>query len=194
MTYFALVFAAIVLVFLAALVGPTIAKALQKSRHARLRFLGAAIMQIVTSPLALLMGADILSGLGYRKLCATTMGAGTFYYFVTLHGTGGSALTSSTDVYAATGLGELATGNGYTAGGKTAGTVTVTTTNLDTPDVVWTAAGGNIGPASYAAVWCNTSNSITGAKFVCTKDMSASPQTASDGNPITVSVANLVGF
>lgn len=140
--------------------------------------------------------SDITNALGIRKFLASLLANGSSaYLFATLHGTGGSALSSTTDAYASSGIGELATGNGYTAGGKTCGTITVdSNTNIDTPDVVWTASGGNIGPASYIAFWINSTNSITGAHLVCVKDYSGSPQTASTGNTITGTITDLIGF
>lgn len=140
--------------------------------------------------------ADITSALGFRQLLATTFANNSnFFYFATLHGAGGSALTSATVSYAGSGSGELATANGYTAGGKTCGTASVdSNTKVDTPDVVWTASGAGIGPVSYVALWCNTTNSITGAYLVAVKDSSSSPQTASSGQTMTVSIADLISF
>jgi len=59
-------------------------------------------------------------------------------------------------------LAELGAGNGYTAGGEdaqntlaeSAGTATVTGTKI-----VWTAAGGTIGPFQYAVLYNDTSAS-----------------------------------
>jgi len=138
--------------------------------------------------------ADKTNCLGFRKLEATTMAA--MYYFVTLHGTGGSALDTTTDAWTGAGMaGELSAGYGYTQGGVALGQGSVASnTNIDTSDAVWTASGGAIGPASYCALWCNTSNSMTGAKLVSVKDSSADPQTATDGQTMTGSLANPVQY
>jgi hypothetical protein len=138
--------------------------------------------------------ADITNALGFRKLEATTMAA--MYYFATLHDAGGSALDATVDAWTGVGMaGELGTGFGYTQGGVALGQGSVATnTNVDTADAVWTASGGSIGPASYCAIWCNTTNTMTGAKLISVKDSSASPQTATDGQTMTGTLANPIQY
>jgi hypothetical protein len=131
--------------------------------------------------------ADFTASTGFRDLLAAA--AAGFNYWVTLHDDTGGFVAG--DVYAAGVRGELPTGNGYTRGDKA---VTLTHTSgtggvLDGADAVWTAAGGNIGPASYAALWVST-GTITGAKLVSVKDMAATPQTATDGNTMTYTVVD----
>lgn len=56
-------------------------------------------------------------------------------------------------------LTEIAAGNGYTAGGATVssnGTRSVGTMTLDGDQVVWTAAGGAIGPFRYTDLYNDT--------------------------------------
>lgn len=59
-------------------------------------------------------------------------------------------------------LAEIAAGNGYTAGG-TATTITISettgTTTISGTQVVFTAAGGSIGPFQYAVLYNDTSAS-----------------------------------
>jgi len=139
--------------------------------------------------------ADQTNGLGFRKLSATTMAA--MYYFATLHDAGGSALSASTtDAWTGVGMaGELSTGFGYTQGGVALGQGSVATnTNVDIADAVWTASGGSIGPASYCALWCNTTNTMTGAKFIDSKDASTTPQTATDGQTMTWPQSNPIQY
>lgn len=138
--------------------------------------------------------ADVTNAAGFRALSATRTAA--LYFFATLHGVGGSALTSSTDAWTGSGMaGELSTGFGYTQGGVALGTGSVVSTyNVDTVDAVWTASGGSIGPASYCALWCNTTNTMTGAKLISVKDSSVSPQTATDGQTMTASFVNQVQY
>ena len=128
--------------------------------------------------------ADFTASTGFRDLLAAA--AAGFNYWVTLHDATGGFLPG--DIYSDGIRGELPTGNGYTRGAKS---VALTNTNgvLDGPDAVWTAAGGSIGPASYAALWAST-GTITGAKLVSVKDMSATPQTATDGNTMTYTVVD----
>lgn len=136
--------------------------------------------------------ADITAVTAFKAYVATKLAAS--YYFATLHDTGGSALTASSTVWTTGIAGELATANGYTRGGVALGTGTASTNNVDTADAVWTASGGSIGPASYCALWVNTTNTTTGMTLVSVKDGSASPQTATTGNTMTGGLANPVSF
>ena len=131
--------------------------------------------------------ADFTASTGLRDIIAANLAA--CYYWVTLHDATGGFVAG--DTYAAGVRGELATGFGYTRGTKT---LALTSTNgvLDGPDAVWTAAGGSIGPASYAAVWMSATNSIAGAKLLCVKDRAASVQTATDGQPMTAGIVNSI--
>lgn len=128
--------------------------------------------------------ADFTASTGLRDLLGEA--AAGFNYWVTLHDATGGFLAG--DVYADGVRGELATGFGYTRGDKA---VTLTNTDgvLDGGDAVWTAAGGSIGPASYAALWAST-GTITGARLISVKDNAATPQTATDGNTMTYSVVD----
>ncbi len=132
--------------------------------------------------------ADQTNSTSLRDFLASYAATG-MYYFVTLH----SAITGLTldMTYAASGVSELTTGNGYTLGGQEIDLV-ASAGVLDADDAVWTASGGNIGPVSYYAIWANTSQTITGAKCIAIKDSSASPQTASDGNTMTVTVTDMI--
>jgi hypothetical protein len=136
--------------------------------------------------------ADVTAVTAFKNYCASRLAAS--YYFSTLHGSGGSTLSNSTTTYTTGISGELSTANGYTQGGVALGTGTASTNNVDTSDAVWTASGGSIGPASYCALWVNTSNTITGATLVCVKDSSGSPQTATSGNTMTGGLVNPVAF
>lgn len=128
--------------------------------------------------------ADFTASTGLRDLLGEA--AAGLNYWVTLHDATGGFLAS--DVYADGVRGELATGFGYTRGGKA---VTLTNTDgvLDGGDAVWTAAGGSIGPASYAALWAST-GTITGARLISVKDNAATPQTATYGHTMTYSVVD----
>jgi hypothetical protein len=130
--------------------------------------------------------ADFTASTGLRDTIAANLA--TCYYWLTLHdATGGFA---AADVYAAGVRGELATGAGYTRGAKT---VTLTNTNgvLDGANATWTTgAGETLGPASYCALWINTTNTVTGAKLVSVDDSSLSAQTASNGGTMTAGITN----
>ena len=70
---------------------------------------------------------------------------------------------TNTDTTFTPGTTDLATGNGYTAGGNACAVTSSTTTAgvlklvLASP-TLWTAAGGNIGPFRYAILWNATTN------------------------------------
>jgi len=90
------------------------------------------------------------------------------------------------ELWSAISSNELANGNGYTTGGETLGSKTVTEgTNSvifdTTATTVWTATGGDIGPASYAVVYDSTTGILL--SYI---DFSGSPQTATDGNTLTI--------
>ena len=65
--------------------------------------------------------------------------------------------TDTDEVFAAASGAEIAPGNGYTAGGLTIGSATVTrtgaVTTFDLPDIDITAVGGNIPAWRYAVVY-----------------------------------------
>jgi len=131
-------------------------------------------------------------GKNIRAAQMSSTPSANLYYFATLHDASGSALTSASTTYAASGIGELATANGYTAGGKACGTMTATGAAIDCPDVAWTTGTGETLTASYCAVWVNTTNSITGAQCLAVKDSAATPATASNGGALTQPIANLL--
>jgi hypothetical protein len=136
--------------------------------------------------------ADVTNGLGFRKL-ETQLIAG-LYYFATLH-SAMTALVSSLDTYAATGLNEMPTANGYTLGGIALGVGSVVTnTNVDVPDAVWTAATNTLGPVAACALWCNTTNTITGARFIMARDSSTTPQSSSAGQTMTGGIVNPIQY
>lgn len=130
---------------------------------------------------------DFTASTGLRDLLANA--AAGLNYYVTLHDDTGGFVAG--DTYTPGVRGELATGFGYTRGDKA---VTLSHTGgsggvLDGPDAVWTASGGSLGPASYAALWAST-GVIAGAVLVSVKDSAASPQTATDGNTMTYTVVD----
>jgi len=132
--------------------------------------------------------ADITASTALRDFIANKLStAGGGYMWCTLH----SATTgiSASSVYATTGLSELSTGNGYTAGGKTAGTVTVSAGVLDSPNVEWTTSGGETLAAEACCLWVNDSNDIVGAALVAMDDSS---QTASNGGKMTAGLVNQI--
>ena len=129
--------------------------------------------------------ADFTASTALRN--ALGVAAAGFYYWVTLHDATGGFVAG--DTYSAGVRGELPTANGYTRGEKV---VSLANTNgvLDGADAVWTAEGGSIGPASYAALWVSATNNITGAGLVSVKDNSDNPQTATGGQPMTYSIVD----
>ena len=130
--------------------------------------------------------ADIVESTDFRNLLADA--AAGFYFWATLHGTLGSGLAVG-DTYVAGIDGELTTESDYVQGTKVIDYTHATSDGLLTAaDSVWTASGGSIGPASYAATWVSATNDILTAKLLWTDDISGSPQTATDGNTMTLSI------
>ena len=130
--------------------------------------------------------ADITASTAFRDFVADLITtAGGCYMWVTLHSD--IASISPSTVYAATGLDELATGNGYTAGGKSCGTITQSGGVVDTPNVVWTTGSGETLTSEACCLWINDTNDITGAALVSMED---STNTASNGGTMTANIVN----
>jgi hypothetical protein len=131
--------------------------------------------------------ADITASTDFRNLLADA--AAGLYYWATLHGAGGSTLAVG-DTYVAGADGELANdGFGYVQGAKVVDYTHATSDGLLTAaNAVWSAVGGDIGPASYGACWVSASNDILTAKLLWVDDMSATPQTATNGNDMTLTI------
>lgn len=104
---------------------------------------------------------------GLRLLDATNILLSTGTFKVSLHTSASNAATLANAVYADL-TNELATANGYTAGGGTLASVTLTTvtTNdvmFDAADFVWTASGGSIAAWRFAVIRrSDTVNSLVG--------------------------------
>jgi hypothetical protein len=83
---------------------------------------------------------------------------------------------------------ELATANGYTAGGATLGSVTWGqsggTATFDAADTVWTASGGSI-TARYAVIYDDTSASDILVAYILL-DTTPADVTATSGNTLTL--------
>lgn len=133
--------------------------------------------------------ADITASTAARDFIASRLTtASGVNYFATLHGAGGSAITAGS-AYAASGIGELSTANGYTAGGVKLGTA-VSGTNpsfagaataaagvidfgatAGDGDAIWNTTGGQTLTSEYQALWVSTAATLdTTAKLVCLKD------------------------
>lgn len=85
-------------------------------------------------------------------------------------------------------LTDISAGNGYTAGGMTLDTVTLTettgTAKVTIADEVLTASGGSIGPFRYVAIYNDTATSPADA-LVCWYDYGSSI-TLADGESLTI--------
>jgi len=130
--------------------------------------------------------ADITASTALRDFIGGRLAtAGGCYMWATLHSS--IAAINAGTVYASSGLNELSTANGYTAGGTTCGTISHSSGSLDTPNVVWTTGAAETLTAACCCIWINSTNSITGAALVSMKDSS---QTASNGGTLTAGLAN----
>ena len=119
---------------------------------------------------------------------------------VTLHSSTSNANTLSTSAAFADITNELATANGYTAGGVAltgaSWTNSAGTETLDFADAQWTASGGSI-TARYAVIRkVGTVDSVANPIVaVCQLDYNGgSPQdvTVTDGNTLTIQIANVL--
>lgn len=84
-------------------------------------------------------------------------------------------------------------GNGYTTGGATLGSVTWTETNglltFDSADPSWTASGGSI-VARYAVLYDDTTSSPADALVAyCLLDTAPADVTITDGNTLTLQIS-----
>ncbi len=90
---------------------------------------------------------------------------------------------------------QVANGNGYTTGGATAGTPTLTgggavaTITWDTADVAWTASGGPI--VARAAVMYDDSSTNKDLIAYCLLDSTPADVTVPDGVTETVQISNV---
>jgi hypothetical protein len=87
---------------------------------------------------------------------------------------------------------ELATANGYTAGGATIGSITWVassgTATFDSADVQWTATGGSI-TARHGVIYDDTPSSpLDPLLAYATLDATPADVTATDGNTFTVAM------
>jgi len=88
--------------------------------------------------------------------------------------------------------GELSTANGYTAGGVTATSLSISgtsTVTYDTADAVWTASGGSIA-ARYVVLIDTTVASKTAIAYALL-DTTPADVTATTGNTFTIGVTNV---
>jgi len=94
--------------------------------------------------------------------------------------------------YADVSASELATGNGYTAGGATLGGVAVTEDDTDDrteitwTNATWAASNGAIGPTPGAIIYDDTVAAPTAKPIVCYIDFGGD-QTQADGGTATIS-------
>ena len=92
---------------------------------------------------------------------------------------------------------QLATANGYTQDAETLLSVTWTqpsagTTRFDSADPSWTASGGDIGPATDAVIYSDTSTVPSADLLMCSIDFQAS-KTAGAGTDFLITV-NASGY
>jgi len=93
---------------------------------------------------------------------------------------------------------ELSTANGYTAGGATASSPTITgggatsTITFDTADVSWTGSGAGF-TARAAVLYDNTSTNKDLVAY-CLLDSTPADVTTASGNTLTLQIANVSTF
>lgn len=109
---------------------------------------------------------------------------------VTLHTSLSNANTLSANSILADITNQLATANGYTAGGVTVAATWVqsgATVTFDTADAAWTAAGGAITARFAVLSALGTLNGLVNPILaVCLLNVTPADESAADGNPFTV--------
>lgn len=90
---------------------------------------------------------------------------------------------------------ELSTANGYTAGGVTLTTVTVTPSSLvitiDCDDIVWTATAGNTITARYCVIYDSTPATAATKPLICYIDFGADVSATGAALTITINASGL---
>ena len=135
------------------------------------------------------MAADawIVHDKAKQKMFNGTLDMDNDAFVMRLYSSASNAATTSVSD-ATTLTNELATANGYTAGGAAITTPSVTesagTTTYDVDDVVWTASGGSI--AARFAVIVDTTATPDEVVAHCLLDNTPADVTATDGNTFTI--------
>lgn len=137
------------------------------------------------------MAASITFYQSFREYLADgTIDLNTDTFKVSLHASTYTPNAATNTVFADA-TGELATANGYTAGGATLGTVTWTRTGAtvawDAADTTWTAAGGSI-VARHAVIYkSGTANArVNPLVAFILLDTTPADVTATAGNVLTL--------
>lgn len=90
--------------------------------------------------------------------------------------------------------GKLSTGNGYTAPGKNLANITVSFTSgktkWDADDIIWTASGGTIGPATGVVIYSDTST-VPAADRLCFYGDFGAEVSALDGKDLFIALGTL---
>lgn len=126
-----------------------------------------------------------------KKLGNGTIQLGVNVFKMQLHTSASNASTSTLST-AASVTNEVANGNGYTTGGKSAASVTWTVGasasqyRFDSADLVWTATGGNIANIKFAVVKNSAGQALmwsrlTTAQFTLTQNNTLTVQINANG-------------
>lgn len=133
-------------------------------------------------------GTFTLYGTAVEKIAKNTIDLDGHAFKCSLHASGYTPSTEHSTTADLTN--EVANGNGYTTGGETLGSVTVTragaVVTFDAADVSWTATGGSVGPARRLVIYSTTGNHLLGHVLL---DSTPADVTISSGSSLTIAWA-----
>lgn len=136
--------------------------------------------------------------LAKKKIGNTTINLAATTYRMSLHTSASNAATLTLGIYNSV-TNEVATGNGYTAQGKTLTSeiwtvgASAKSYKFDFDDVVWTGTGGTIPNIKFSEVWVSAAASAN-RHLLATASLTSAQFTLSQNNTLTLQINSLGCF
>jgi hypothetical protein len=137
--------------------------------------------------------------LAKKKIGNTTINLAATTYRMALHTSASNAATLTLGVYGASITNEVATGNGYTAGGKTLTSerwtvgASVKAYMFDVGDIIWTGTGGTIPNIKFADIYVSAA-ATANKHLLCVASLTSNQFTLASGNTLTLQINSLGVF